>query len=202
MEPGDLIITPSFQWHDHGNEGTKNVIWMDGLNIPFFKLCPIDFTDVYEEEFGKATHESKVVSDEEASEMKFPWRKTQAQLDASIDDHAIFKYELPGGKSVSTIIAASAEKIAGGTCTIMRQDTANRIYQVHSGSGKLIAISPRRDQTYELFWGKNDAFVVPSWHSFVIYADEGEPLYLFTFSDKAMQDNLGLYRAKSWPEIS
>lgn len=47
MKPGDLIITPSWNWHDHGNEGTNNVIWLDGLNIPLFKHLPVDFTEHY-----------------------------------------------------------------------------------------------------------------------------------------------------------
>lgn len=47
MKPGDLIITPVWNWHDHGNEGTNNVIWLDGLNIPLFKHLPVDFTEHY-----------------------------------------------------------------------------------------------------------------------------------------------------------
>lgn len=45
MKPGDLIITPMWNWHDHGNEGQNNVIWLDGLNIPLFKHVPVDFTE-------------------------------------------------------------------------------------------------------------------------------------------------------------
>lgn len=92
-------------------------------------------------------------------------------------------------------MAASAEKIAAGTKTENRKDTANRIYQVHAGSGKAVVTSPKGVVT-ELVWGKNDVFVVPSWHEFFIIVDEGEAVYLFKFSDKAMQDNLGLYRSK------
>lgn len=47
MKPGDLIITPVWNWHDHGNEGQTNVIWLDGLNIPLFKHIPVDFTEHY-----------------------------------------------------------------------------------------------------------------------------------------------------------
>jgi gentisate 1,2-dioxygenase len=47
MKPGDLIITPVWNWHDHGNEGQNNVIWLDGLNIPLFKHIPVDFTEHY-----------------------------------------------------------------------------------------------------------------------------------------------------------
>ena len=31
MAPGDLILTPSWAWHDHGNETKDRVVWMDGI---------------------------------------------------------------------------------------------------------------------------------------------------------------------------
>ncbi|HLB98154.1 MAG TPA: cupin domain-containing protein, partial [Acetobacteraceae bacterium] len=31
MEPGDFITTPSWTWHDHGNDGDAPVVWLDGL---------------------------------------------------------------------------------------------------------------------------------------------------------------------------
>src|SRR5262249_58090692 len=37
MEPGDLILTPSWAWHDHGNETKERVVWMDGLDIPLIQ---------------------------------------------------------------------------------------------------------------------------------------------------------------------
>src|SRR4051812_45841047 len=48
MHKGDLVLTPSWQWHDHGNETDKTVVWMDGLDVPltkslnamFFEMSP------------------------------------------------------------------------------------------------------------------------------------------------------------------
>jgi gentisate 1,2-dioxygenase len=34
MSRGDLILTPSGTWHDHGNDGEQPVIWVDVLNVP------------------------------------------------------------------------------------------------------------------------------------------------------------------------
>src|SRR5918996_138696 len=33
MHRGDFIITPSWAWHDHGNDGDGPVTWVDGLDI-------------------------------------------------------------------------------------------------------------------------------------------------------------------------
>ena len=35
MGRGDLILTPAGLWHDHGNDGTKPLIWMDVLDLPY-----------------------------------------------------------------------------------------------------------------------------------------------------------------------
>jgi gentisate 1,2-dioxygenase len=42
MRAGDFVITPSWAWHDHGNEGSDPCAWLDGLDIPmvgFSKRC-------------------------------------------------------------------------------------------------------------------------------------------------------------------
>jgi gentisate 1,2-dioxygenase len=34
MEKGDVILTPSGSWHEHGHEGDGPFIWMDALDLP------------------------------------------------------------------------------------------------------------------------------------------------------------------------
>ena len=38
MEPGDFVITPSMTWHDHSNETSEPMFWLDGLDV----FCPYD----------------------------------------------------------------------------------------------------------------------------------------------------------------
>src|SRR3989449_9535897 len=49
MEPGDLILTPSWAWHDHGNETDKPVVWMDGLDIPLSQSLNAMFVQMYDQ---------------------------------------------------------------------------------------------------------------------------------------------------------
>jgi gentisate 1,2-dioxygenase len=37
MNRGDLILTPTGTWHDHGNDGRQAVIWVDVLNVPLIE---------------------------------------------------------------------------------------------------------------------------------------------------------------------
>ncbi len=34
MSRGDLILTPTGLWHEHGHEGTEPVVWLDVLDLP------------------------------------------------------------------------------------------------------------------------------------------------------------------------
>src|SRR5215469_1699978 len=47
MEPGDFIITPSWTCHDHGNDTTEPVVWLDGLDIQIVNLLNASFAEGY-----------------------------------------------------------------------------------------------------------------------------------------------------------
>src|SRR5262244_3976384 len=48
MAPGDLILTPSWAWHDHGNETDRPVVWMDGLDVPLVQFLNAMFFQMYD----------------------------------------------------------------------------------------------------------------------------------------------------------
>ena len=45
MEPGDFVITPSWTWHDHGNDTDQPMVWLDGLDIPIVRLFDAGFAE-------------------------------------------------------------------------------------------------------------------------------------------------------------
>ena len=47
MEPGDLVLTPSWTWHDHGSEAAEPVVWMDGLDIPLIRSLDSMFFEAF-----------------------------------------------------------------------------------------------------------------------------------------------------------
>lgn len=49
MRRGDVITTPSWQWHDHGHEGEGPMIWLDGLDLPLYQAFPTNFAEIYKE---------------------------------------------------------------------------------------------------------------------------------------------------------
>ena len=51
MHPGDLVLTPSWTYHDHGNPGDSPVIWLDGLDVPIVNMLGTSFAESYPGEF-------------------------------------------------------------------------------------------------------------------------------------------------------
>jgi len=62
MSRGDLIITPNGTWHDHGNDGTEPVLWVDVLDLPLVEaLGATSFEfDYFEKNAGGVTEKKAV----------------------------------------------------------------------------------------------------------------------------------------------
>ena len=43
MEPGDLILTPTGQWHEHRHQGRVPVIWLDVLDLPLMVYLDVSY---------------------------------------------------------------------------------------------------------------------------------------------------------------
>ncbi len=55
MEPGDFVITPSMTWHDHSNETSEPMFWLDGLDIPMVQFFDASFAEGSDEDQQKIT---------------------------------------------------------------------------------------------------------------------------------------------------
>jgi gentisate 1,2-dioxygenase len=44
---GDLVLTPPWTWHDHGNGSDEPVLWMDGLDLPFVHDMDANFFEPF-----------------------------------------------------------------------------------------------------------------------------------------------------------
>lgn len=76
MQRGDVILTPTWNWHDHGKNDSGPMIWLDGLDLPNFRHFPVHLVEHHQEQRYPAddvdTNDSPIV---------FPWAKMKARLD-------------------------------------------------------------------------------------------------------------------------
>ena len=152
MHRADLILTPSLEFHDHGNTSDQPVIWLDGLDVPLWQWLPAHFTRFFSEERYPSAPAPA------GSPLVYPWAVMQAQLDAQPTPHAVQPYEhRTTGGPISRTIGAQAERVDAATTTRARRETAGSIYHVVRGSGHTRAGDTRLD------WQPGDTFVIPAW---------------------------------------
>ncbi|KAL8289973.1 hypothetical protein RB597_001568 [Gaeumannomyces tritici] len=184
MQRGDVILTPTWNWHDHGKDGSGPMIWLDGLDLPNFVHFPVHFVEHY-----SAPRYPAEDADTSQSPLVFPWVRMKAALDAKGGDYVTLPYLHADGTEVSKILGGSAAILMPGKKSLKVQETASSVYHVIEGSGHSLIGSEK------FAWQKGDTFCVPAWYPYEHFADEGpEPVYLYRFDDKPMLRALGFYR--------
>ncbi len=221
MHPGDFIITPSWTWHDHGNESTQPVIWLDALDIPMLRLLDAGFSEDYEARqqpvlrsegsnlarFG--SNMAPMAHDRESDPhgatsplFCYPYAQSRAALarlrrDASIDPWDGFKlrYVNPatGGWPTPTI-ATFLQLLPAGFDGKAWLQTDGAVFSVVEGRGRAVIErgSPNGTQATVIEFGPRDHFVIPSWHCCRLSASEDA--VLFSFSDRPVHSALGVLR--------
>ncbi len=210
MRKGDFIITPSWAWHDHGNEGDGPVVWLDGLDIPIVAF--------YEAGFGEGYNDARhsLVRPEGDSMARFgsdllpmdpverygktspifnyPYERTREALTVAAkgevpDPHlaTTLRYANPmdGGWAMPTI-ASWVTYLSAGQETARMRSTDGVVIAVAEGTGQLTA----GGETFS-FW-QDDVLVAPSWAWRSVKASS--ECVLFCFSDRSAQEKLGLFR--------
>lgn len=201
MQRGDVILTPTWNWHDHGKDGNGPMIWLDNLDLPNFRHFPVHFV----EHFAQPRYPAENV-DSNDSPIVFPWAKMQKTLDAKSGDWVSEDYLKADGRpgkirstkeaicglltcnAVSRILGGLAERLNAGCSSPVVQETASSIYHVVSGSG----YSTVGDEKIE--WKQGDTFCVPSWYPYSHHASNEGTVYLYRSHDKPMLSALGFYR--------
>ena len=218
MEPGDFVTTPNGTWHDHGNEGTAEMIWLDGLDVPLIQALEVNFFELHPEAKQPLTNPDElslrlygsgslkptwVKHDARHSPLlNYKFEQTYASLramaertDGSPFDGISVEYVNPlsGGPALPTI-ACFASLLRPGLRTKAHHQTGGKIYHVIKGKGTSVIAG----KTYD--WDEKDTFVVPSWtwHEHIATAES----VLFCYSDCALLPALGLYREEALKENS
>jgi len=87
MNRGDVILTPTWNWHDHGKDGSGPMIWLDALDLPLFQFYPVHFV----EHFKESRYPAEDV-DTSKSPIVFPWERMKGILDSKAGDWVVERY--------------------------------------------------------------------------------------------------------------
>lgn len=211
MRPGDLVLTPSMTWHDHGNEGAEPVIWLDGLDSPVIRYLETLSMQPYPEErqvtspltglserrFGAAGVRPAWNPPDAPSYhlLHYRWEATHAALvrlaalEASPFDDVIMEYIDPAtGRWPFPTIGCYIQMIRPGVRTRAHRHTSSAVYYVIEGTGFSLIEGVRYD------WQPGDFVVIAPWAAHAHGNDGSAAAVLFSLQDVPLLMALGLYR--------
>jgi len=218
MEPGDLVLTPSWAWHDHGNETNERVVWMDGLDIPLIASLEAMFFQFYQAPQVPATRAPNASKrlyghaqlnptwgkekPKSSQLLLYSWDQTWAALNAlrehegcRFDGIALeYRYPQTGGPVLPTM-ACCVQLLRPGERTFAHRHTGSAVYHVVKGEG-LTVIDGQR-----FIWSKGDIIALPPWtvHEHANTSATADAV-LFSIQDSPVFQALGLYYEEALTE--
>lgn len=209
MARGDFVITPSWAWHDHGNESDGPLVWVDMLDVHIVNFFDASFFEHHNSlsqiasrpegdalaRFGNGMMplDGKSPFGATSPVFNYPFERTRSALmsvaNAGLDPHwgATLRYANPidGGWPIPTI-ASWMTYLPAGTKTLPVRSTDALMVAVPYGKGAAIVDGNR------ISFADQDVFVTPNWTWRSFEAEED--CFLFCTSDRVVQEKLGIWR--------
>jgi len=209
MQKGDLILTPSGLWHEHGHEGSSPVIWLDALDLPTVlsleaSYCiegepqPIrnepDSSQTRYRRAGLVPHRSLDSQRTPYPLLRFPWREVRDSLSAlagvTAKAEAVqLAYVNPEtGAECMPVLGFSAIMLRPGETIRLPKRSASAVLHIVEGQGQAEVDGATLD------WSESDTFAVPTHAKLEIGNLSGTtPAFLFQVDDAPLQRKLGFY---------
>lgn len=208
MERGDLILTPSGLWHEHGHEGEGPVVWLDALDLPTVLAMEASYSregepqnvrnqpDVSQTHYtrsGLVPYSSLNQPRNPYALKRFPWKDVKASLEdlATVTDMGTpvqLAYVNPEtGEPCMPVLGFSAIMLRPGETISPVRRSSSSVLHVVEGQGAATVDGETMN------WGEKDTFCVPTHAEVRISNASQEPAFLFQIDDAPMQQKLGFY---------
>ncbi|MDQ3465260.1 MAG: cupin domain-containing protein [Actinomycetota bacterium] len=212
MHPGDLVLTPSWNWHDHNSSADHPVVWFDGLDLPLVRALDAVFFENFPDEqlqevTGRHNRSERLygrpgllpVGTADQTHRHSPllvYRR--ADIDAALtallaeDGGPMASLEFvdpTSGRPVMPTMGCEMHRLLPGRRTPTVRKVGSSVVVVYSGSGSSVFDGQRFD------WTTGDMLAIPSWAP--VEHEAGEPADLFSITDAPVFKALGLYREET-----
>ena len=187
MEPGDVLLTPNWSSHGHGNDSRASAYWLDFLDVPLVQLLePMFFEPAEKEDEDEAPASMPPTKD---SPFVFPLRRTLQRLDAAPPDPTgPFGTHVALGDPAMDTIALAMMRLSPHVKTAPHRTTANNIYAVVNGTGTTTVDGER------FAWRRGDVIAAPAWRPH--FHEAAEDALLLRVSDEPVMKRLGFHRVE------
>jgi gentisate 1,2-dioxygenase len=209
MEKGDLILTPSGVWHQHGHDGTGPVIWLDALDLPIVRALEASYAVEGEPQVvrnepdssqsryrraGLVPYRSLDARRTRYPLLRYPWKEVRQALTALAEvtptgEMVQLAYVNPEtGRECMPVLGFSAIMLRPGETVAAPRRSASAVLHVIEGDGEA-----EIDGT-SLSFSDSDTLAVPT-HAKVLLANRNTsaPAFLFQVDDAPLQRKCGFY---------
>ena len=221
---GDLILTPNGTWHDHGNDGSEPVVWIDVLDFPLMEFLDCVWLD--EEYLGETEGNARAQRVTRPSSYSHKLygrgglvpRFVSHRRGFGRDTTPMFRYRgidirealdglrQEGGDPYEAVVLRFVNPATGASlfptldygAQLLRAGEATR-FKRETASTLYVAIEGKGVTEIggrRFDWQANDIFVVPAF-SWRRHLNTGEAeAVLYTVSDAPLLEKIGQYRAQ------
>lgn len=207
MQHGDLILTPSGLWHEHGHEGDKPVIWLDVLDLPLIYYMEASFVEgghnySIERVENKPRYAAGLVptvqnirGEQNYPMLRYPWQNAKQLLTDLADEKTINPVQIAyvnpeTGQDCQKIIGYSALMVRPNEKVQLEPRSAAMIFHVIEGQTEIIIEGEvsRLDTA--------DTACAPCFAHIDFINSSSEPCFIFIADEVPIQKKLGLYSTR------
>lgn len=208
MQEGDLILTPSWTWHEYTHPGNQRVVWFDGLDLPlcrdidtvFFELDgpgktafdpPPSRAPTLKKDAVMLMPDSTEAYGDSPSRFRYAWERAEKALKTATpeaDGSRLLRYV--GGESLGAVLPTLdcyLHQLERHLPTQRMRSTSNAVCVVARGSGA----STVGDKTFN--WHQHDVFTLPHWN-WISHTAATHDAVIFMMTDRELLASLGYLR--------
>jgi gentisate 1,2-dioxygenase len=221
MAPGDLILTPTGLWHEHGHDGDEPVVWLDVLDLPIIHYTETSYhingdrqaidaeqsgteyavgsvvpLTVFEARQARSSCADTPVASYPV--LRYPWSVARDALMQLADAQPaqsrlqVVYINPDTGADAQNILGFYAQMLRpGDTVTLPVRSPAQVFHQIEGHTAITI-----QDQTFHMVTA--DTCCAPGYTAVTMHnPSAGEPAFLFIADESPLHRKLGVYEIRS-----
>ena len=206
MSRGDLILTPTGLWHEHGHDGTDPVIWLDVLDLPLVYFLEASYhingarQTVVPGQGERSYSRGGLVpspvferSHKAYPMLRYPWADAKAALesmaqDASVEAVQITYVNPETGADVENILGFYALMLRPGQALRLPARSPAQVFHLIEGAMTLQVM----DSRFTL--AEADTCCAPGYESVTLQnLNADRPAFVFMADESPLHRKLGVY---------
>lgn len=210
MQRGDLILTPTGLWHEHGHDGNAPVVWLDVLDLPLMYYLETSYHVDGERQAEKPGRGDQLYahggivptvqferSGKRYPMLRYPWAQARAALLALAQHQpqqpsVQVSYVNPeGGQSAQNVLGYYAQMLRPGQSLALPVRSPAMVFHVVEGAARVQVA----DESFSL--AEADTCCAPGYTPIALHnLSATEPAFVFIADEAPLHRLLGVYEVR------